>query len=81
MTTTDRNLVNQSDAIILHPFDVNIKDLPMHRTAHQRYILFFYEAYVYTKLWNWEKLQNKSVNLLHLRGKLAADDSALLQNV
>ncbi|EFX64165.1 hypothetical protein DAPPUDRAFT_15329, partial [Daphnia pulex] len=46
MTTTDRNLVNQSDAIIFHPFDVNVKDLPTYRTAHQRYILFFYEAYV-----------------------------------
>jgi hypothetical protein len=36
--------------------------------------------FIYTKLWNWEKLQKKSVNLPHLREKLAADDSALLQN-
>jgi hypothetical protein len=36
--------------------------------------------FIYTKLWNWEKLPKKSANLPHLRGKLAADDSPLLQN-
>jgi alpha-1,3-fucosyltransferase len=45
MTTTDRNLVNQSDAIIFHPPDVNVKDLPRHRMVHQRYIFFFFEAH------------------------------------
>jgi hypothetical protein len=37
--------------------------------------------FIYTKLWNREKLQKKkSVNLPHLRGKLATDDTPLLQN-
>ncbi len=43
-------------------------------------IEFVYNAHLYTNLWNWEKLQKKSANLPHLRGKLAADDSSLLQN-
>jgi hypothetical protein len=30
--------------------------------------------FIYTKLWNSEKLQKKSANLPKLRGKLAADD-------
>jgi alpha-1,3-fucosyltransferase len=61
MTTTDRNLVNQSDAIIFHPFDVNVKDLPMHRKAHQRYILFCYEAYVSHR--NFPVFKNPATNL------------------
>ena len=60
-TTTDRDLVNQSDAIIFHPFDVNVKDLPTHRMAHQRFILFFFEAYVSHR--NFPVFQNPVTNL------------------
>jgi alpha-1,3-fucosyltransferase len=60
MTTSDRNLVNQSDAVVFHPFDFNVKDLPTHRKAHQRYILFFYEAYVSHR--NFPVFQNPTTN-------------------
>jgi alpha-1,3-fucosyltransferase len=59
-TTTDRNLVNQSDAIIFHPIDVDVKDLPAHRMAHQRYIFFFLEAHASHR--NFPVFQNAVTN-------------------
>ncbi len=44
ITTADRNLLNQSDALIFHGFQVNETDLPQHRSAHQRFIFFMYET-------------------------------------
>jgi hypothetical protein len=45
-------------------------------------LIVFFTLFIYTKLWNCEKLLKKSANLPHLRlrGKLAADDSPFLQN-
>ena len=39
-TTTDRSLLNQSDALIFHPRDIKLNDLPQHRLAHQRWIFY-----------------------------------------
>jgi alpha-1,3-fucosyltransferase len=46
-TTSDRNLVNQSDAILFHPINVDVRDLPRQdrRLAHQRYIFLLFEAH------------------------------------
>ena len=44
MTTTDKSLVNQSDAVIFHPNDFKPTDLPKHRLAHQRYVFLYYEV-------------------------------------
>ncbi|KAK4010384.1 hypothetical protein OUZ56_019528 [Daphnia magna] len=44
MTTDDRSLLNQSDALIFHPNDYNASDLPSIRNPDQRYIFLYYEA-------------------------------------
>nr|CAH0110645.1 unnamed protein product [Daphnia galeata] len=60
-TTTDRNVLNQSDAVIFHPYDVNVKDLPRHRAVHQRYIFFFFEAHQSYR--NYPIFQNSVTNI------------------
>jgi alpha-1,3-fucosyltransferase len=42
-TTSDRNLVNQSYAILFHPKNVDVRDLPRH--WRQRYIFLFFESH------------------------------------
>jgi alpha-1,3-fucosyltransferase len=44
MTTTDKSLVNQSDALIFHPNDFKPTDLPQWRLANQRYVFLYYEV-------------------------------------
>lgn len=45
VTTNDRNLLNESDAILFHPINYDpVNDAPRHRTSHQRYVFLFYEA-------------------------------------
>lgn len=44
MTTNDRSLINQSKALIFHPTNFKIKDLPSYRTPDQRYIYSFFES-------------------------------------
>jgi alpha-1,3-fucosyltransferase len=44
MTTDDRNLQNESDAIIFHPINYDTNDVPLHRKPNQRYVFLFYEA-------------------------------------
>lgn len=46
MTTDDRSLQNQSDALIFHPNDYNSSDLPLTRSPEQLYIFLYYEALV-----------------------------------
>jgi alpha-1,3-fucosyltransferase len=53
-------LVNQSDAIIFHPIDVDVKDLPAHRMAHQNYIFFYLEAHASHR--NFPVFQNAVTN-------------------
>jgi len=43
-TTSDRSLLNQSDAIIFHIRDLDMKDLPDHRFAHQYWIFYLLES-------------------------------------
>ena len=51
-TTKDRNLLNQSDAIIFHAADLNCNDLPppAWRSPHQHYIFFNFESPMLTDL-------------------------------
>jgi alpha-1,3-fucosyltransferase len=44
ITTADRNLLEQSDAVIFHGFQVDLRDLPAHRHPDQRFIFFLYET-------------------------------------
>jgi alpha-1,3-fucosyltransferase len=44
MTTDDRKLLNESDAILFHPINFDPYDLPPQRNPNQRYIFLFYEA-------------------------------------
>ncbi len=44
ITTADRNLLDKSDAVIFHAFQVNSRDLPAHRHPHQRFVFFLYET-------------------------------------
>ncbi len=44
IATADRSLLNQSDAVIFHAFQVNIKDLPKERSPQQKFIFFLYET-------------------------------------
>lgn len=44
MTTDNRSLLNQSDALLFHPVNYNDNDIPLHRMSHQRYVFLFYEA-------------------------------------
>jgi hypothetical protein len=44
LTTTDKSLANQSDALIFHPNDFDVDNLPRHRLAAQRYVFLYYEA-------------------------------------
>ncbi len=45
MTTIDRSLLNEIDAVIFHPVNLDPNDLPAPRMPHQRYVFFFYEAH------------------------------------
>ena len=42
-TTADRNLLNQSDAVIFHSFQFSKQDLPEQRSPQQRFVFFSYE--------------------------------------
>ena len=42
--TDDRQLLNQSDAIMFHAGQFNLSDLPATRLPHQRYIFYLYET-------------------------------------
>ena len=44
LTTYDRNMLNQSDAVIFHIRDLNLEDLPSHRRPHQRWIFYLMES-------------------------------------
>ena len=44
VTTVDRTLLNQSDAVMFHAHNYNEDDLPQERLSNQRYIFFYYEA-------------------------------------
>lgn len=44
MTTDDRKLLNESDAILFHPINYDPDDIPLHRKSSQRYVFLFYEA-------------------------------------
>ena len=52
LTTTDRSLLNHSDAILFHARDLDPDDLPPPgwRRPHQNYIFFNYESPVHTDL-------------------------------
>lgn len=43
-TTNDRNLLNQSDAVIFHIRNTDLEDLPQTRLPHQRWIFFLQES-------------------------------------
>lgn len=52
MTTDDRTLLNESDAILFHPINYDpINDAPRHRLPHQRYVFLFYEAEISGRLY------------------------------
>jgi len=46
VTTDDRSLLNESDALIFHfhRYNYNVSDMPPFRLPHQRYIFYLYEA-------------------------------------
>ncbi|XP_057369403.1 alpha-(1,3)-fucosyltransferase C-like [Daphnia carinata] len=44
VATADRNLLDQSDAIIFHAGQFNSSDLPSKRLGHQRYIFYLFET-------------------------------------
>jgi alpha-1,3-fucosyltransferase len=44
VTTDDRNLLNESDAIIFHPINFDPNDVPLYRKFNQRYVFLFFEA-------------------------------------
>ena len=44
ITTADRNLLKQSDAVLFHGFQVNKEDLPRYRNPHQKFIFYLYET-------------------------------------
>lgn len=44
ITTDDRTFLNQSDALIFHPNNFDMKDLPSYRMPHQRYVFTYFEA-------------------------------------
>ena len=46
--TTDRSLLELSDAVIFHPRDLDPNDMPRYRLPHQRWVFFNYEPPVYT---------------------------------
>ena len=43
IATNNRSMLNESDAIMIHTwhFDMKMNDLPKHRLAHQRYVMFY----------------------------------------
>ena len=43
-TTSDRSLFNESDAVIFHALQYQLKDLPKYRLPHQRFVFFLYET-------------------------------------
>ena len=43
-TTTNRGLLNQSDAIVFHIRNVILSDLPVYRLPHQRWIFYLLES-------------------------------------
>ena len=45
IATNNRSMVNESDAVMIHTFDKDLKmnDLPQHRFPHQRYVMFYGE--------------------------------------
>jgi alpha-1,3-fucosyltransferase len=43
-TTTDRLLLNESHAIIFHPNDINMTDLPSTRLESQRWIFYTFTS-------------------------------------
>ncbi len=52
LTTTDRGLLNDSEAVIFHARDLNPDDLPLPgwRRSHQNFIFFLLESPVHTNL-------------------------------
>ena len=60
LATTDRSLLNQADAVMFHPVNLDPNDLPPHRMSHQRYVFFFYEANVYFR--SLPTFQNPAIN-------------------
>lgn len=44
LTTDDRRLVNQSEALLFHPTDFYMDEVPLYRMPHQRYIFTYFEA-------------------------------------
>ncbi|KAI9559230.1 hypothetical protein GHT06_016019 [Daphnia sinensis] len=46
LTTDNRSLLHQSDALLFHPNDYNASDLPSIRNPDQRYVFLYYEALI-----------------------------------
>ena len=44
LTTTDRRLLNRSDAVIFHIRDLDLEDMPALRLPHQRWIFYLMES-------------------------------------
>lgn len=70
MTTNDRSLLNQSDALISHPINFDMNDQPLPRQPHQRYIFpilnprplkEFYPSFI-------TDLKNTSIRLWRIAG-------------
>ena len=61
-TTSDRNLINRSDALIFHSADVKLNDMPTIRRAEQRWIWFNYESPNTTSIYT---LNEISINIIN----------------
>ena len=44
IATSDRSLLNETDAVIFHVLQHKMKDLPPYRLPQQRYVMFLYET-------------------------------------
>jgi Fucosyltransferase, N-terminal len=47
-TTNDRTLLSQSDALIFHPWNMNLNDLPNIRKREQRWVFYLTESPIYS---------------------------------
>jgi alpha-1,3-fucosyltransferase len=95
LTTTDKSLANDSDALIFHPNDFNVDNLPRHRLAAQRYVFLYYEAMasererlsVFTEplkhFFNWTMTHRRDSDIFssHPYGSLRRKSTSVVSNV